>query len=242
MTRTDRVREQDRAAGGPGKRFVSDEAGGKVPATVVLTASRRTGRVAARLEWTAAGRRRRHSLGEMDHPTRSANLRAAWLLAEKAGLLMEEDTGNSWASSRGTRASMRSNRARDTKPELRLRSSLHREGLRFRVNARPVATLRRTADVLFSKNKVAVFVDGCYWHGCPTHRSIPSTNRNFWVSKIEGNKSRDRETEGLLVENGWFVVRVWEHTPVDDAVALVRLGLEEAKTGRAVRVLRADVY
>ncbi|MET9154593.1 very short patch repair endonuclease [Streptomyces griseoflavus] len=154
---------------------------------------------------------------------------------------MEEDIGASWASSRGTRASMRSNRARDTKPELRLRSLLHREGLRFRVNARPVATLRRTADVLFTKDKVAVFVDGCYWHGCPAHRSIPSTNRDFWVSKIEGNKSRDRETNSLLVEHGWFVVRVWEHTPTDDAVTLVRLGLEESKAARAARVLLADV-
>ncbi|NEE29656.1 very short patch repair endonuclease [Streptomyces sp. TSRI0384-2] len=154
---------------------------------------------------------------------------------------MAEEIGNSWASSSGTRASMRSNRARDTKPELRLRSSLHREGLRFRVNARPVATLRRTADVLFTKHKVAVFVDGCYWHGCSTHRSIPSTNREFWVSKIEGNKSRDRETDSLLVEHGWFVVRVWEHTPIDDAAALVRLGLEESKSKHAARVLRADV-
>ncbi|MFJ3141021.1 hypothetical protein ACIPJM_00940 [Streptomyces halstedii] len=96
--------------------------------------------------------------------------------------------------------------------------------LRFRVNARPVVTLRRTADVLFTKYKVAVFVDGCYWHGCSTHRSIPATNRDFWVSKIEGNKSRDRETDSLLVEHGWFVVRVWEHTPIDDAAALVRRG------------------
>lgn len=240
MTRTDRKREQDRAAGGHAKRFVSDESGVKVPATVVLTESRRTGHVVARLEWAVAGRRRRYSLGAVDHPTRSANLRAAWLLAEEAGLLVEEEIGNSWASSSGTRASMRSNRARDTKPELRLRSSLHREGLRFRVNARPVATLRRTADVLFTKHKVAVFVDGCYWHGCSTHRSIPSTNRDFWVSKIEGNKSRDRETDRLLVEHGWFVVRVWEHTPIDDAAALVRLGLEESKEERAARVLRAD--
>ncbi|MEU6536620.1 very short patch repair endonuclease [Streptomyces sp. NPDC047000] len=149
--------------------------------------------------------------------------------------------GDSWASSQGTRASMRSNRGRDTGPERRLRSSLHREGLRFRVSARPVPTLRRTADVLFTKYKVAVFVDGCYWHGCATHGSIPATNRDFWVAKIEGNKSRDKETDELLVERGWFVVRVWEHTPVEHAVALVRLGLEESQAGRAARALRADV-
>ncbi|MFI1563881.1 very short patch repair endonuclease [Streptomyces sp. NPDC020490] len=136
---------------------------------------------------------------------------------------------------------MRSNRGRDTGPERRLRSLLHREGLRFRVSARPVPTLHRTADVLFTKHKVAVFVDGCYWHGCPTHGSVPATNRDFWVAKIEGNKSRDKETDRLLVEHGWFVVRVWEHTPVEHAVTLVRLGLEESKAHRAARVLRADV-
>ncbi|MFG3202068.1 very short patch repair endonuclease [Streptomyces sp. NPDC048192] len=189
----------------------------------------------------SAGRRRRHVLGELDHGTRSANLRAAWRLADEAGLLVEEETRDSWASSKGTQASMRSNRGRDTKPELRLRSLLHREGRRFRVNARPVATLRRTADVVFSKDKVAVFVDGCFWHGCTTHRNIPATNRDFWAPKIEGNKNRDRETDKLLVEHGWFVVRVWEHTPIDDAAELVRQGLDEAKAHRAPRVLRADV-
>jgi DNA mismatch endonuclease (patch repair protein) len=240
MTRTARAREQDRAAGGRTKRLVSGEAGAKVPATVVLTASRKTGNVVARLEWTTAGRRCRRPLGEVDHRTRSANLRAAWRLADEAGLLVEEDAGGSWASSKGTRTSMRSNRGRDTKPELKLRSLLHREGRRFRVNARPVATLRRTADVVFTKAKVAVFVDGCFWHGCTTHRNIPATNRDFWAPKIEGNKSRDRETDRLLVEHGWFVVRVWEHTSIDDAVALVRLGLAEAEAHRAPRVFRAD--
>jgi DNA mismatch endonuclease (patch repair protein) len=75
----------------------------------------------------------------------------------------------------------------------------------------------------------------------PHHWSIPSTNRGFWVSKVEGNKSRDRETDRLLMEHGWFVVRVWEHTPIDDAATLVRLGLEESKDKRTARVLRADV-
>lgn len=136
---------------------------------------------------------------------------------------------------------MRSNRGRDTKPELALRSSLHRAGLRFKVSARPVPTLRRTADVIFTKYRVAVFVDGCYWHGCPTHRSIPLTNHEFWVAKIEGNRSRDAETDRLLVEHRWFVVRVWEHTSVEHAVSLVQLGLEESKSGRSARVIKEDV-
>jgi DNA mismatch endonuclease (patch repair protein) len=104
-----------------------------------------------------------------------------------------------------------------------------------------VPTLRRTADVLFTKDKVAVFVDGCYWHGCPSHGSMPSSNRDFWVAKIEGNKRRDAETDRLLVEKGWFVVRVWEHTPIEDAVALVRLGLEESKSHRSPRAIRGAV-
>ncbi|MFF8228728.1 very short patch repair endonuclease [Streptomyces caelestis] len=241
MTRSDRVREQDRAAGGASKRFVAANDGTRVSATVVLTPARRTGRVIARLQWTLAGRKQRYLLGEVDRPTRSANLRAAWRLAEEAGLLVDEDAAGSWASSAGTRASMRSNRWRDTKPERRLRSALHRQGLRYRVSARPVPTLRRTADVLFIKDKVAVFVDGCYWHGCPSHGSMPSSNRDFWIAKIEGNKRRDAETDRLLVENGWFVVRVWEHTPIEDAVALVRLGLEESKSHRSPRAIRGAV-
>lgn len=240
MTRAERAREQDRAAGGASKRTVRDDAGDTALASVVLAPARRTGRVIAKLQWTIAGQRHRHLLGEVDHPTRLANLRAAWRLATEAGLIAKEDPRESWASSSGTRASMRSNRGRDTKPELALRSSLHRAGLRFRVSTRPVPTLRRTADVIFTKHRVAVFVDGCYWHGCPAHRSIPSTNREFWAAKIQGNKSRDVETDRLLVEHGWFVVRVWEHTSVEYAVSLVRLGLDESKSGRAARVIKED--
>ncbi|MGH3313951.1 MAG: very short patch repair endonuclease [Streptomyces sp.] len=135
---------------------------------------------------------------------------------------------------------MRSNKGRDTDPELRLRSSLHRAGLRYRISAKPVPTLRRTADVLFTKSRVAVFVDGCFWHGCPVHGSLPVRNRDYWVSKIEGTKRRDAETDLLLAEHGWRVVRVWEHTPVEEAVALVRCGLAEAEGGKPVRTLRAD--
>ncbi|MFJ8271898.1 very short patch repair endonuclease [Streptomyces sp. NPDC094154] len=241
MTRSDRVREQDRAAGGASKRFVAVEDGNGVPATVVLTPVRRTGRIVARLQWTSAGRKQRLLLGEVNHPTRSANLRAAWRLAEETGLLVEEDVKGSWATSAGTRASMRSNRGRDTKPERRLRSALHKQGLRYRVSVRPVPTLRRTADLLFTRYKVAVFVDGCYWHGCPVHGSMPSSNRDFWVAKIEGNKRRDAETDRLLVEQGWFVVRAWEHTAIEDAVTLVRLALEESQSHLSPRAIREDV-
>ncbi|WP_035795724.1 very short patch repair endonuclease [Kitasatospora mediocidica] len=116
---------------------------------------------------------------------------------------------------------MQGNRGKDTKPELRLRSLLHREGLRYRVSMRPVPTLRRTADIVFTKVKVAVFVDGCYWHGCAEHRNIPETNRGFWTKKIEGNKARDAETVRLLEQAGWTVLRFWEHVPPEEAAHLV---------------------
>ncbi|MEW2137624.1 very short patch repair endonuclease [Streptomyces sp. NPDC005409] len=153
--------------------------------------------------------------------------------------MVGEDTTGSWASSPATRASMRSNTSRDTKPELRLRSLLHRDGLRYRVSAKPLPHLRRTADVVFSKARVAVFVDGCYWHGCPEHGSIPVTNREFWSQKIENNIRRDRETDRLLMEAGWKVVRVWEHTPPAEALEIVRQTLAQP-TGQGPRPVPQD--
>ncbi|MGC4773618.1 very short patch repair endonuclease [Micromonospora sp. DT44] len=106
---------------------------------------------------------------------------------------------------------MRANKARDTSPERRLRSVLHKRGLRYRVGARPLRDLRRTADVVFPAARVAVFVDGCYWHGCPDHYRPARVNGQFWREKIEGNRARDRETNQLLADASWSVIRVWEH-------------------------------
>ncbi|MEV8533456.1 very short patch repair endonuclease [Streptomyces sp. NPDC051211] len=128
---------------------------------------------------------------------------------------------------------MRSNKSRDTKPELRLRSLLHGAGLRYRVSAKPIPGLRRTADVVFTRARVAVFVDGCFWHGCTEHRSVPVTNRDFWSTKIETNVKRDRETDRYLIEAGWAVVRVWEHTPADEALEIVLRALAEADGRRS---------
>lgn len=117
----------------------------------------------------------------------------------------------SWSSSAANRASMRGNRSRDTKPELRLRSLLHRRGLRFRVAYRPLPTRRNTADVVFSRAKVALFVDGCYWHGCPQHFVQPRTNSDYWQGKIARNVARDHEFDAALRDAGWTVIRCWEH-------------------------------
>jgi DNA mismatch endonuclease, patch repair protein len=119
--------------------------------------------------------------------------------------------GVSWASSPAVRASMRSNRSRDTAPELALRSAVHRLGLRYRVNARPLPAVRRTVDLLFSRARVAVFLDGCFWHGCPDHHTVAVTNADFWARKVARNRERDRETDRLLDQAGWTVVRIWEH-------------------------------
>jgi len=88
---------------------------------------------------------------------------------------------------------------------------VHALGLRYRVNTRPLRGLRRTADLVFRKTMVAVFVDGCFWHGCPQHHTAARTNASFWADKVDVNRRRDRETDHLLVESGWVSLRVWEH-------------------------------
>lgn len=114
-------------------------------------------------------------------------------------------------STPATRTVMRANRGRDTAPELALRSELHRRGLRYRVHVRPLEGLRCQADIVFTRARLAVFVDGCWWHGCWDHRSLPKENRNWWKEKIRRNVERDRRNDRLLDEAGWRVIRVWEH-------------------------------
>lgn len=116
---------------------------------------------------------------------------------------------------------MQANRGRDTRPELALRSEVHRRGLRYRVSARPIPGWRRTADLVFRPVRVAVFLDGCFWHGCPTHGTRPVTNAEFWTLKIDGNIKRDRDTDTRLSKNGWVVLRFWEHEDPAAAADLV---------------------
>lgn len=116
---------------------------------------------------------------------------------------------------------MRATRQRDTKPELALRRTLHSLGLRYRVDQRPVADIRRRADVVFAGVQVAVFVDGCFWHGCPEHGTWPAANAKWWRDKIEGNKQRDADTNARLAQAGWTVLRIWEHEDTDEAAVRV---------------------
>ncbi len=126
---------------------------------------------------------------------------------------------------------MLANRGRDTGPELALRRALHSRGLRYYVNRRPEKTIRRTADIVFPRARVAVFVDGCFWHGCPEHHTMAKANARFWADKVTRNRARDLETNDLLRGRGWNVLRIWEHVPVDVAVNAVLSALD-AKTRR----------
>ncbi|WP_326826934.1 very short patch repair endonuclease [Streptosporangium sp. NBC_01756] len=116
---------------------------------------------------------------------------------------------------------MQSNKGRDTKPELALRRAVHALGLRYRVAFRPVKSVRRSADLVFTKARVAVFMDGCFWHGCPIHHTIAATNAEFWAEKIRRTRERDAETNRILAEAGWRVFRVWEHEDPADAAERV---------------------
>ncbi|MFF2494183.1 very short patch repair endonuclease [Agromyces sp. NPDC058064] len=131
----------------------------------------------------------------------------------------------SWASSDGSRNTMRANRSRDTGPELAIRRLLHSRGRRYRVNFKPIQGLRRSADVVFTKQRVVVFIDGCFWHGCPVHYVAPKVNAAFWSAKIDANRARDADTTDRFLAEGWCVVRIWEHEAPDIAVALIECAL-----------------
>ncbi|MFT3871724.1 MAG: very short patch repair endonuclease [Nocardioides sp.] len=146
-------------------------------------------------------------------------------------------TLESWASSRATRTSMRGNRRTDTKPEIALRSKLHAVGLRFRKDYRlDLGDVRVRPDVVFTRAKVVVFVDGCFWHCCPIHGTQPTRNSGYWAPKLARNVERDREQDIVLAAHGWRVIRVWEHEPVDDAVQRV----VRAAGGAGAAFARAD--
>lgn len=116
---------------------------------------------------------------------------------------------------------MRAQKRRDTSAELTIRRRLHALGLRYRVDHRLEPSLRVRGDVVFTRHRVVVFVDGCFWHGCPRHSTQPKTNTVWWRDKIAANRARDRRNTVALEELGWTVIRVWEHVAVDEAVALV---------------------
>ncbi len=123
------------------------------------------------------------------------------------------------ASNPAIRASMKGNRSYDTKPETAIRSGLHKRGHRFRksyllkLNG---ATVR--PDIVFPRKKIAVFIDGCFWHSCPIHGHLPKSNQQYWAPKLERNRQRDRRNDAALLAAGWKVLRFWEHVPAAEAI------------------------
>lgn len=126
---------------------------------------------------------------------------------------------------------MRRQARRDTAPELALRRELHRRGRRFFVDRPPLAGLRRRADLVFPRRRVAVYVDGCFWHSCPQHATRPKSNADWWAQKLAANVARDRDTDDRLTAAGWAVVRVWEHEDPTSAADRVQAALDAAGWG-----------
>lgn len=139
------------------------------------------------------------------------------------------------ASSEDALRRMKSTRRRDTGPEVAIRRLLHLQGLRFRVD-RTILGQRRRADIVFVAAKVAVFVDGCFWHSCPRHRTFPKANAEWWAAKLAGNRQRDLATNRSLRRAGWHVERVWEHEAPCEAAARISTRVRARRLPRRVRV------
>ena len=134
-------------------------------------------------------------------------------------------------SSSHATATMRANRGRDTAPEVALRSALHARGLRFRKNVRIDLGDRRRVrpDIVFSRLRLAIFVDGCFWHGCREHRTLPVSNAAFWKQKIEATAGRDSQQAAWLRAAGWSVIRVWEHDVPEHALQVILDRVDELR-------------
>lgn len=132
------------------------------------------------------------------------------------------------ASSESALQRMRSMRRRDTDAEIRLRLELRKLSLGYRVAYR-IPTTRRSADIAFVGRKVAVFVDGCFWHGCPIHGTSPKANAEWWRQKLEANAARDRDTVSMLTSIGWLVFRVWEHENMRVAASRIAAALRSRR-------------
>lgn len=136
----------------------------------------------------------------------------------------------SWASSPAARKSMQGNRSRDTKPELAVRRLIHAAGLRYRVDTQPEPGVARRADIVFTRQRIAVFLDGCFWHGCEQHGARAfKTNADYWNPKIARNVERDADTARRLEKAGWMVLRYWEHVDPADVAASVAEAVRAAR-------------
>jgi DNA (cytosine-5)-methyltransferase 1 len=162
----------------------------------------------------------------------------------RSGMRVPKDTpgrrrnGIPAASSELIRVRMTNTKRRDTKPELALRSALHAMGLRFSVD-RPIPGTRCRADIVFPTGRVAIYVDGCFWHSCPQHGTVPKQNRQWWVDKLAANRRRDDDTDAGLQADGWTVLRFWEHDDPLAAARQVRDAVLQRRASHAVGGRRA---
>lgn len=144
------------------------------------------------------------------------------------------------ALSEGLSARMSRASRRDTAPELALRRELHRRGRRYRVVMRVPGRNRRTIDIAFTRARLAVFVDGCFWHGCPEHGRVPTHNNSWWITKLAANQGRDRDTDEHLASEGWAVLRIWEHVFAVEAANQVEAVLDRIAVDRATARPRSE--
>lgn len=124
---------------------------------------------------------------------------------------------------------MKASKPRNTGPEIAIRYELHKKGLRYRIDVRPLESLNRRADIVFRSIKLAIFIDGCFWHGCPLHGTLPKANAEFWELKIARNIERDRDTDFKLISAGWKVIRVWEHEDPKTAAENISIYIQNKK-------------
>lgn len=159
-------------------------------------------------------------------PSRRARRGSALWSPESGPAMADRDTPR--ASSDAIRDRMRKTSQRDTRPERALQDRLTVLGLAFEIDTSPpVASVRSRADVLFADARVAVFVDGCFWHGCPTHGTLPKANREWWQEKLASNQERDKGVERELSQHGWLVLRYWEHDDPETAAQAIALAVDE---------------
>lgn len=130
------------------------------------------------------------------------------------------------ASSETVRRNMSRQRRRDTGCEMAVRKILHAEGMRYRVDFRPLTGERFRVDIGWKKYRLAVFIDGCFWHGCPDHGTLPKSNSEWWADKLTANAQRDERTDKVLRANGWTVLRFWEHEEPDLVASSIRRHLK----------------
>ncbi|MBY4574959.1 hypothetical protein ACN94_15425 [Gordonia paraffinivorans] len=128
------------------------------------------------------------------------------------------------------RRQMQKQRTTGTEVELAVRRALHARGHRYRVDMGGLVPGERfRGDIVWTRARLVVFLDGCFWHVCPEHGTIPKSNREWWQSKLEGNRQRDERATKLLQAEGWKVLRFWEHESPEEIVARIELELEKAR-------------